>query len=327
MKIVIAEFVLGGGLAAETASLSLLREAGMMLQALLAELKPLNLEIGVMLDCRYQHLFADEIEKIIVQPEDDFYDCLERALSQYEVFWPIAPESDQVLARMVETAEKKAIDIIASDRSAIRLCSDKSATIQHLTPFFEVPETHKLVDFDPVFPSTWVIKLIDGAGCEQTFVIDTEALFQATLSEIQPENFIIQRFVPGRAISLSALFRQGKGWLLTVNEQVMSQQDNCLNLSACRVNCVNRHLVRYQQVIDDIAQVIPGLWGYAGIDLIESEDGRLTILEINPRLTTSYAGIFAATGVNIAEKILQLRQGEPLLHFTKDESITVDLNA
>jgi predicted ATP-grasp superfamily ATP-dependent carboligase len=47
------------------------------------------------------------------------------------------------------------------------------------------------------------------------------------------------------------------------------------------------------------------LWGYAGIDLILTAGGPV-ILEINPRLTTSYVGLRQATGENPATLMLDL---------------------
>ncbi len=327
MKIVIAEFVLGGGLTTETLPRSLAREADMMLQALLVELKQLNLEIGVMLDWRCQHLVGGDVEKIIVQPEDDFYTVLEQTLSRYDIFWPIAPESGQALARMVKTGERADVKTMASDWASICLCSDKLATIEHLAPFVNVPETCKLVDFSPEFPAVWVVKPVDGAGCEQTVVIENPAVFAATTLKLQPSDFIAQAFIPGKSISLSAVFRHGKGWLLTVNEQVMCNRHGFLSLTACRVNCEVNDRAGYQQCIDAVANAIPGLWGYVGIDLVEADTGQMTLLEINPRLTTSYAGVYPATGINVAETILQLMEKEPVLKFDKQATIRIDLTS
>ncbi len=326
MKIVIAEFVLGGGLLTKTPPSSLAREASMMLQALLAELKPLNLDIAVMLDWRFQHIVSDDVEKVIVQADDHFYWRLEQALLDADFFWPIAPESDQALARMIETGGRHKVEILASDLSAIQLCSDKLATVRVLSPFLETPQTHRLSEFTPFFPAEWVIKPNDGAGCEQTYYVKSAGDYQSLALRLSPSSFIIQNWLEGRAISLSALFRQGKGWLLTVNEQIMNNENGCLRLSACRVNCPVSDPARYQNVIDNIANVIPGLWGYVGIDLIESENTRLTVLEINPRLTSSYAGIYPAVGINVAEQVLKLSRQDPRLtpstHKTKILSLS-----
>jgi predicted ATP-grasp superfamily ATP-dependent carboligase len=48
---------------------------------------------------------------------------------------------------------------------------------------------------------------------------------------------------------------------------------------------------------------VPGLWGYCGVDFIETPEGPV-VVEINPRLTMSYVGLRDATGINPAELVL-----------------------
>ncbi len=314
-------------MASQTVPPSLAREANMMLQALLTELKQLNVEIGVMLDWRYQDIVADDMEKIIVYPEDDFFTLLKNNLYQYDFLWPIAPESEQALTRLIETGKDCNVKILASDLSAIQLCSDKLATINHLSSFIKTPTTYRVDEFTPDFPAEWVIKPVDGAGCEQTWYVKDAAAYQSVLNKQLPSNFIIQSWLPGQAISLSALFRQGKGWLLTANEQIINNENGCLSLTACRVNCLSSNVDRYQQYIDKIAEAIPELWGYVGVDLIESDNKTMTLLEINPRLTTSYAGISQTIGINVAEQILALYQREPDLTRQTNKTLTIHLDA
>ncbi|WP_245395225.1 ATP-grasp domain-containing protein [methane-oxidizing endosymbiont of Gigantopelta aegis] len=334
MKILIVEFITGGGLAAEKVPESLAREGDMMLQALLAELNVLKgLECAVMLDWRYQNNVSGQtLTKIIVQESENFYRVLARTLPDYDVFWPIAPETDHALAEMVRLSAEIGVKYAASCLSAIDLCSDKLATMNVLKSVLPVPETHSLTVFTPEFPPAWVVKPIDGAGCEQTILVSDHQSYRQCLAEIdQPEAFIAQRYVAGKAISLSVLFKAGQGWLLCCNEQQIKIDDNHFVLMGCRVNSAIDHLASYHDVIDAIARRIPGLWGYVGIDLIETPDNmhvgkhQLRVLEINPRLTTSYAGIQAATGINVAEQVLQLFDGEPDMTRLRNEMVTLKL--
>lgn len=70
---------------------------------------------------------------------------------------------------------------------------------------------------------------------------------------------------------------------------------------------------------------MPQLFGYAGIDFIQTEAGEDLVLEINPRLTTSYAGIKQALGVNVAELVLNLPNNAPLLHKTRNQQVRVNI--
>jgi predicted ATP-grasp superfamily ATP-dependent carboligase len=53
------------------------------------------------------------------------------------------------------------------------------------------------------------------------------------------------------------------------------------------------------------------LWGYVGVDLVLTGDGPV-VLEINPRLTTSYCALRPALGLNTAALVLDLLKGAPL---------------
>ena len=62
---------------------------------------------------------------------------------------------------------------------------------------------------------------------------------------------------------------------------------------------------RYAGLASAVARALPGLWGYCGVDFIETDSGP-QVLEVNPRLTTSYAGLRRATGLNCAQLVLDL---------------------
>jgi predicted ATP-grasp superfamily ATP-dependent carboligase len=58
---------------------------------------------------------------------------------------------------------------------------------------------------------------------------------------------------------------------------------------------------------------VAGLQGYVGVDLVlgEPRDGsRDYVIEINPRLTTSYIGLRVFSQTNLAESMLRIFQGE-----------------
>ena len=50
------------------------------------------------------------------------------------------------------------------------------------------------------------------------------------------------------------------------------------------------------------ATLVPGLKGYIGVDLLVANEG-CYVIEINPRLTTSYIGLRSVVNVNLAQAI------------------------
>jgi predicted ATP-grasp superfamily ATP-dependent carboligase len=76
----------------------------------------------------------------------------------------------------------------------------------------------------------------------------------------------------------------------------------------------------------EIAAAIPLLWGYVGVDLVLTESGPV-VLEINPRLTTSYCGLRHALSHNPATWVLDLLKNGRLPETPAPRSgVTVELN-
>ena len=57
-------------------------------------------------------------------------------------------------------------------------------------------------------------------------------------------------------------------------------------------------------MIANLNRLLPGLFGYIGIDLIISGN-QIYVIEINPRLTTSFAAIYRTFGINLLDLIVE----------------------
>lgn len=327
MKLLVFEYITGGGLVGQTLPASLVAEGRLMLQALLDDLKQIPaVQILLPLDQRCTGLTLPANVKVFpVKESDDIGQILTQLITQADLVWPIAPETDNILfklARQIEALQKTAL---LSSPETVAICADKLATYRRLNAqAIPVVETLALVGWtEPPFSKS-VIKPIDGVGCEDNRIIPTAEDFKSVIESLdQSKRFLIQPLLTGQAVSLSCLFKQGKAWLISCNQQQMLIQNNRFSLAACLVNVANQNQVFYQGLIQQIAQALPGLWGYIGIDLIETPDQGPLILEINPRLTTSYVGIKQASGINVAEQVIKLLDGEPDLHFFNPKPIRV----
>jgi len=299
-----------------------------MLQALLADLKALDgLKIRVCLDSRCLDTFsAAELEIVPVQAGVDILTQLPALMADCDAVWPIAPESNGVLAKIAEMIVAQQKIPLLSSPQAVALCADKLAVFQllkvHAIPVVETA----LADQAQFISFPCVIKPRDGLGCEGTQVLENSVqLTQAMTEWVNPAQAILQPFCAGQAISLSALFRYGQAWLLCVNQQQMQLQNRQFHLQACLVNIPNIYTEYFQGLITRIAGLIPGLWGYIGIDLMDTTAGPL-LLEINPRLTSSYAGIHNALGINPAEQVLRLLKAEPVWEQQCNQSIRIEMD-
>jgi predicted ATP-grasp superfamily ATP-dependent carboligase len=330
VKILVFEYITGGGFNKQELPNTLADEGQLMLNALLDNLARLpGLDVTLMLDWRLnKSRNIPGVNTIIIEPEHDVYEEFARLVTQSDLVWPIAPEFDsilQTLCRMVETLGKV---LLTSPFTAVAIAGNKFKTYELLTRHQISTVPTRMLD-DENSPADgfktsdeWMVKPIDGVGCADSYVIDDPQDFKRVTA--LKGKYIIQPHLQGEKTSLSCLFKQGRGWLVCANLQRFELINRQYRLADIVVNH-HQDLSSYQQLIDKIAHALPELWGYVGIDLIETA-AQTWVLEINPRLTTSFVGLYEALGINVAEIVLQLLSGEPTLNPVYSRPVTVQAN-
>ena len=330
MKILVVEYITGGGLVDACLPPGLLHEGELMLQALLTDLLALeSMEITITRDYRlFQKDFAAQrgnLTQLVINRDDDLLQVLQKQLQQFDALWPIAPESDRILEKICQLAESTGKILLNSSAAAVAIAGDKQKTCACLSEHgIQAVPGYPFSASGEFDTQLRVLKPVDGIGCSDVYLLDDQADFQrlqATISD--HDNYILQPYIQGRTLSLSCLFADGRGWLLSCNEQQIETIDGRFELLACRVN-VQADTGTCRRLIDRIALAIPVLWGYSGIDLIVSDAG-LWVVEINPRLTTSFAGLRDALGINTAQLVLDLLDGTPEISRSCDDSIVIDI--
>lgn len=236
--------------------------------------------------------------------------ALRRDLAECDASWPIAPESGGELERLCDAVLTSGRILLGSRPEAVRLTASKYATLnrlaQHALPVVPaVPGTAVLAGA-PVPPMPWVIKPDDGAGCDETFVVYDHAELRRRIARApSPSRVLVQPYVAGVDGSLSLLVEEGGCTVLARNRQQIGHKADAFYLQGCVVNGLDFDPVAATALAQAIARAIPGLWGYVGVDLLLTPAGP-QVLEINPRLTTSYVGLTQSLGVNAAGLVLDL---------------------
>jgi predicted ATP-grasp superfamily ATP-dependent carboligase len=93
------------------------------------------------------------------------------------------------------------------------------------------------------------------------------------------------------------------------------------------MNGMHEHLEAFNTLAQKIAQAMPDLAGYVGVDLIVHQ-GEYFVLEVNPRLTTSYIALHQACGCNPAQMLLDLFYNEPfIMPVITHHKVEISLNA
>lgn len=326
-KILVFEFITGGGFSQQQLPEPLAKEGLLMLQALVDELSSVSaVQLTIVLDQRIKGFIQPKGSTVVkVSNEQCFYQLLAKLIEHSDLVWPIAPEMQGELQKVTRLVEQKSKRLLNSSSQAITICSDKLATIQCLNKHGVATVNGVQLDkFRQQFEMPWVIKAKDGVGCLNSHLVCNHQEFIHIKSQIESKSdYLIQPYIKGDSLSLSCLFRQGKAWLLCCNRQLISIVNGQFELQCCIVNIATENYTIYQNLINKIANVIPGLYGYVGIDIIQPEQGQAMVLEINPRLTTSYAGINQAIGFNVAKAIVEMSDIVPIIEKTCDKQITV----
>lgn len=329
-RILIFEFITGGGFLQQPLTASLAHEGLQMLNAVVREFADLpDIQLTVLHDARCRlPQFSHNVRLVTVPTTESLYTLLAKLITEVDAVWPIAPETDYILEKISQQVEEKSKTLLNSASTAVALCSDKLKTTQHLKrrgiPVVDAVQLDKFTqDFNP----PWVIKTKNGVGCMDChYVTHPIQLKQLTAQLKQPENYMIQPYIQGESLSLSALFREGNAWLLCCNKQHINIEQRQFKLTSCHTNIIHSKPLIYQQLLTKIAIAIPNLWGYVGIDIMQSESSQSSeplVLEINPRLTSSYVGIQQALGINIAKLVLDMTEHPPTIHPKINKQIVV----
>lgn len=329
MRLLVFEFITGGGLLGEPLPESLRREGEMMRDALLADLaKRPEIEVSVMRDPRcdvsQQHRAAIWRTPRGTENTMTFY---RRVLENVGVVWPIAPESDGALERLAEMARAAGKQVLLSDAATLAICSSKYATYRALKRAgIDAIETFRDTDVLSESGGPWIVKPDDGAGSVGiSLEASIHAARQALRAESQPTR-VLQPWCEGDAMSLSMLCAGGQALLLSINRQRVVLQNGRVIVAGLTVNALRRNSEEFITLGQRIAAALPGLWGYVGVDLVRTHDGMLRVLEINPRLTTSYCGLREALGINVADQVLRLFNDPEIPTVVCNRSEAVELN-
>ncbi len=319
LKILVFEYITGGGFNRSDLPDALAYEGLLMLQALVNDLSEIDdVELLVMLDDR----MADRVEipvskRFLVRPEDHCLQEYERLIHTCDAVWPIAPETGGILQNLCTAVEQAGKTLLASSSEAVALTGNKWLIYKHLQKHNIDTVNTGLLAWFKYMPGEWLIKPVDGVSCENIFLLPSREIFDTVTQQLETESYIIQPHLQGQKTSLSCVFKHGQGWLLCVNLQYFDVSKNQYRLTGIDIN-IKSQTFKYRVLVDDIAKAMPGLWGYIGIDLIET-GGRILVLEINPRLTSSYAGLRTALDLNCARAVLDLLAGDPQLQYTTNQ--------
>ena len=319
MRIFLYECITGGGLLGddEPVAASLLREGGAMIAALANDFSEVEGVTAVtMRDARFEDGESLRGESHRIERIEHHNEVFRHLAATSDWTMLIAPEISGRLLDGCENVLAVGGRLLGPPTSVVEIASDKHRTAEHLRRAgLRVPEGRAIEPGDldvGTLPGPHVLKPRDGAGSQGL----------RTLHAGQPTNDIrvqvpsrLERLIEGRPVSVSLLCGPGGHLALPPCRQHLTGDGTFAYLGgslpldpdlACRaVRLAERAIATFPEVL-----------GYVGVDLILTEEGGDAVIEINPRLTTSYVGLRAATDDNLAAAMLRVAEGQtPALCF------------
>lgn len=254
-----------------------------------------------------------------LQVDSDREQAAFRAQSQQADFTlVIAPETAGVLARRSRWALDGGGQLLGSSLEAIEQTGDKLGMSDLLgAAGVQTPKTvlYSCQSASPIeFPA--VLKPRDGAGSQATYRIGSYAeldrKLQETCAELPGADFILQPHIAGIPVSVAfIIFADGRTVPMTPCRQLLSNDGRFRYLGG-ELPLTGNLGKRAVDLADSAVRAVPGLRGYIGVDLVlgDNHDGSGDhVIEINPRLTTSYIGLRQLADFNIAEAMLAAVNG------------------
>jgi predicted ATP-grasp superfamily ATP-dependent carboligase len=327
MRVFVFEYITGGGMLNSPLPPSLAEEGDIMLNALISDLVEIpGIEVHTTRDARLGKPGLP-VECHMLRDMEDFAITWQSCIESADAVWPIAPEFSNVLKHISETVLSHGKLLLNSPPQAVNTTSSKLMTSRCLLEHgISVVPTYRFENGIPDHSGSWVLKPDDGVGCHGIRICrDRDDLCEQFQTLPMGSDYVIQPFIHGTPTSINILACKGEAYVLSVNHQRIAVTDNRFVLLGCLVNGHMNQRARFHKLGRDVVAALPELWGIIGVDIIDTEK-ELQVLEVNPRVTTSYVGLKESTGINPASMVLDLLQGKFPMRDQILTSSVVDVN-
>lgn len=313
MKIFVYEFVTGGGFVGddEMPPASLLQEGAAMLTALAEDFVRLpDTSVCILRDHRFSlpQLNCTVCEVGSRDAERELMATLARQ-SDWTVV--IAPEFDGLLEQRARWVCEAGGRLLGPEPDTIALAADKHRLANHLAATgIRVPAGRFIgrgtqLPGEICFPA--VLKPNDGAGSLNLQLI--RSADEARAMGALPFDARLEEFIAGAACSTAVLCGPNVKLALAPCRQNLSD-DGAFHYLGGSLPLPQPLSDRARRLAIAAVETLSNPLGYVGVDIILGDDeSQDAVIEINPRLTTSYIGLRAACQQNLAGAMLDIACG------------------
>ena len=325
MRVLIFEWLVGGGLLVDAQSLeassSMFRQGALMRQAIAEDFAAAGCEVVTTTDGRRGETFEFG-NAIAIASGEDLPGRLRQLASEVDYLFLIAPESDGRLLRVLDWLEPFADRLLSPGRKWVELFGDKQATCDWLeragvrVPCGQSWKTGRDV-WPPHVALPAVCKPIDGCGGEGIRVAREDWGVESDLGSGQ---WRIESFVEGESASVAALMGGEKPLLLQPTRQFFDSAGFGVYSGGEMIEDEGI-VAAIRRSVEPALGAMSGIRGWVGFDLVVRRETSTeqrqtggewlaTVVEVNPRLTSSYLGLREYYAANLADCLLRLVRGE-----------------
>lgn len=315
MHIFLYEWITGGGLVQQPGKLpaSLLTEGSAMIAALADDFAAMrDARVTVLRDMRLDTLPLRGCEVVEIESTAQLQAEFDRLASLADRTMVVAPEFDDILLDAVQRISRAGGKSLNASPAFVQLCGNKHQTAERLAAAGVPVPVATLLDADEAkLPVTFdypaVLKPLEGAGSQDILLVHGAG----DAPEPYPWPRRLERYCPGRAASVALLTGPAGRCPLPPCWQHLADDGRFAYLGGAIVDepaLAERASALAARALD----ALPAARGFVGVDLIlgNDPDGREDfVIEVNPRLTTSYVGLRAAVPQNLAKAMYDVAEG------------------
>ena len=280
-----------------------------MLDAIVEDFLRGGLEVLTPIDGRCAETFKipSRLSRTPIRSAEELPKVLAQLADEADFVLVIAPESNNCLSDCLNWMRASESKLISPDSAFIEISQSKLATIEYLESkeFKALPRIlHRdfPIAYDEAEPIQAVLKLVIGAGSEHVEFIPDLSLWRPEAFE--PNEFHLEEFVAGTPVSVSVICRPEGDIFLPPTEQLFDRKPFGEYVGA-GFPIDDPISQRATEITRRAVELLPSTRGYIGFDIVIGEDpAQDCLIEINPRLTTSYLKLREICPDNLAMKML-----------------------
>lgn len=309
MKILVFEY------ASTLNNTSLLSEGFNMLKAVLSDLSKLSyFNTYYLASYCLDDINIDNIHRITL--EGNLYKWLEDNCSDYDYCLFIAPEDEYIQYNITRILEKNNVRLFNVNSKTSYRYSSKYFTYNTLQEdILKIPTIKcKVNNIDIEYieaklkNKNIIIKPDNRTSSTLVYKIsNTKQLMQALQMYKKEEinEILIQDYIDGKPISVSAICSKEKYNILSINTQEIEYNENKIRYYGCTVLIKHKLENKILKITRKILENDTNLKGFIGIDYIISDDN-IYFVELNPRITTPYIVLQKQAKSNLTENMIKL---------------------